>query len=258
MSCIFVCIKQVPDTEMRIKINSDSTSIDSSNIKWVISPYDENAIEAALQQKALHPELKVIVASLGSAQVKESLRVALAMGCDEALHIESEQEQDPYVTAKIMAKAIKKQNQDIFCVYTGHLGIDKNHASFSQHLAEFLNLAHITKVVSIKYETSHLEATKEIENGNSITYKAKLPCLIATGKGLNTPRYPSLPGIMKAKKKPLNTISLESLGHEESLFVFKNYRLPQKRKNVEMLEGDNLDELASKLVDKIINEASAL
>ncbi len=258
---IYVCIKQVPDTETRIKLNSDNSGLDTSSIKWIISPYDENAIEAALQHKTSKaPEASVVVLSLGpSARVQESLRMALAMGCDEAILVDSETESDSYCAAKALAEVIQKQEGDLLAVYTGYMAIDKSMSSFPQHLGEFLKVAHISKASQIQYEADHLNLTKEITDGSLVTYKASLPCVIGASKELNTPRYPSLPGIMKAKKKPLSTVSLSSLGSDlEPLLTFSNFRLPEERNPAVFIEGASLEETASTLVDKIINEAKAL
>ena len=257
MNTIFVCIKQVPDTETRIQIREGA--VDTSSVKWIINPYDEYAIEAALQQKSQAAELKVVVVGLGPKRVADSLRMALAMGCDEALHVVSEDVHDTYASAELVARLLEPKKSQIHCVYTGQMGIDANQSAFPGYLGELLGLPQVTKVVSLQHEGQHLVAERELENGTLATYKVAKPCVVTANKGLNTPRYPSLPGIMKAKKKPFQQVMAEELGEPpKSLMQLTNFRLPGDKKPVQFIEEGSLEEAAATLTRKLMDEAKAL
>ncbi|MGZ6480363.1 MAG: electron transfer flavoprotein subunit beta/FixA family protein, partial [Bdellovibrionales bacterium] len=199
---IFVCLKQVPDTESRIQLNADKTGIVETGIKWVMNPYDEYAVEEALKVKEAKGAGSVTVVSVGpKARVSEALRTAMAMGADDAIVIDSPDQLDSFWTAKALAGAIQKEGA-FDLVFGGKLAIDDNAASVPQILAECLNVPHVT-VVSKLTVGADIQAEREIEGGAREVFAIQGPCVIAANKGLNTPRYASLPGIMKAKKKPL-------------------------------------------------------
>lgn len=252
---IFVCIKQVPDTETKIKINSDHSGIETSTIKWVLNPYDEYAVEEALLKKEALGSEKVFVLSLGPARVVESLRTALAMGADEAIHVHSEMELDSLTVAKALAKAIEKFGP-AKCVFTGKLSIDSNNSSLGPQLANILNIPH-TSVVS-KYEVrgDHVVVEREIEAGKKEIVQMPIHSLITTNKGLNTPRFVSLPGIMKAKKKTVHVLKLEDLGLVDTMSsAYKNFELPPEKPEVKILSS----EFAAKdLVLKLREEAKVI
>ncbi len=191
---IFVCLKQVPDTEAKIKIKADGSGIEAAGIKWVMNPYDEYAVEEAIKFRELNPGSQIFVISAGPKErVVEALRTALAMGADEGLVVNGPDNLDAYSTAKSLAAAIKTEGP-AHVIFTGKLSIDTNQASVSQMLAEFLNIPHAT-VVS-KFQSSGESATveRDIEGGAKEKLQLKMPCLVAANKGLNLPRYASLPG----------------------------------------------------------------
>lgn len=236
---IFVCIKQVPDTETKIKLKPDASGIDTTGIKWVMNPYDEYAVEEAIKSRETGKATSVTVLSVGpKARVSDSLRTALAMGADEAVVIDSSDDIDSAMTAKALAAAIKAEGE-FGIVMTGKLAIDDNLASVSQMLAEALSIPHAT-VISKLEQGDSLTAEREVEGGTKEIVQLTKPALIAANKGLNMPRYPSLPGIMKAKKKVIKELTLDGLGVSAADARAKhlNFQLPPEKPAVKMIDGD--------------------
>jgi electron transfer flavoprotein beta subunit len=257
---IIVCIKQVPDTETKIKLLPDSSAIDTNGIKWVINPYDEFAVEEALKLKEANAGAQVTVITAGPAKrASESLRTALAMGADNAVVIDTPENIDPTLAAKALSEAIK-QEAGYNIIFTGKQAIDDNQASVSQMLAEFLKIPHAT-VVS-KFSLSGTEATveRDTEGGTKEIIQLKLPCVIAANKGLNMPRYASLPGIMKAKKKTIKELNLAALNLEAGAakIQFANFKLPSDKAPVKIVAGETVDQKVKELVRLVHEEAKAL
>lgn len=254
---IFVCLKQVPDTETRIQVKSDRSGIEESGIKWVMNPYDEYAVEEALKIKDAKGAGQVTVVSVGpKARVSETLRTAMAMGADDAIVIDAPDALDTFWTAKALAAAIQKEGA-FDLVLTGKLAIDDNAASVPQILAEMLSVPHVS-VVSKLTVGSSLTAERETEGGAREVFEVQGPAVIAANKGLNTPRYASLPGIMKAKKKPLKELSLSDLGLQVALKTrLKDFQLPPEKPAVKMLTGDSTAQ-AKELVRLLLEDAKVL
>lgn len=256
---IFVCVKQVPDTETKIKLLSDGSGIDETGVKWVMNPYDEFAVEEALKTKEAAAGSTVTVVTVGpKSRAADTLRTAMAMGADDAILIEAQGYVDGFLAAKAMAEAIKKEGgADL--VFTGKLAIDDNASATPQFLAEFLEIPHVTVVSKLTVSEKSLEAEREVEGGTKEVFELQLPALVAANKGLNMPRYASLPGIMKAKKKPLKEISLADLGLSDSgaKVAFSDYQLPPEKPPVQMIEGDPAQQ-AQELVKRLKDEAKVL
>lgn len=236
---IFVCVKQVPDTETKIKLKPDASGIDPTGIKWVMNPYDEYAVEEAVKSRESGKATSVVVVSVGpKTRVVETLRTALAMGADEAIVVDASDDIDSSMTAKALAAAIKAEGE-FGMVMTGKLAIDDNLASVSQMLAENLSIPHTT-VVSKLEQGDVVLSEREVEGGTKEIVQLTKPALIAANKGLNMPRYPSLPGIMKAKKKVIKELTLEGLGVSASdrRTLHKSFQLPPEKPPVKMIEGD--------------------
>lgn len=197
---IYVCIKRVPDTEARIKVTG--AAIDPAGIKHVISPYDEFAIEAALRLKEAKGTGEVVVVSVGNASSGEQLRSALAMGADRAVLLEGDVTVDGLATAKALAAELKDAKPDL--VMLGMKGVDYDQQQVGPMLAELLDLPCITVVSELEIEGETVVAHREIEGGVEVV-EAPLPAVLTVTKGKDEPRYPSLKGIMAAKKKPLET-----------------------------------------------------
>lgn len=238
---ILVCIKQVPDTETKIKINTDKNNIDETGIKWVMNPYDEYAVEESLKLKTSQPESTVTVMSLGpKKRVSDVLRTALAMGADDAIVIDTEGKIDSFTTAKALA-LVAQQEGPFDMIFTGKLAIDDNSASVSQQLAEFLSLPHATVVSKFEHADTNTTIEREVEGGAKEIVQLKGPAIIGANKGLNQPRYASLPGIMKAKKKPLKEVEFTSLNIESTdvKLTYSDFKLPPEKPPVKMIDGDS-------------------
>jgi electron transfer flavoprotein beta subunit len=207
---IVVCVKQVPDTEAQIKVKPDGSGIDEAGIKWVMNPYDEYGVEEALRLKEkLGGDVTIV--SVGPARAMETIRTALAMGADKGIHIDDPalNDADAYTTATALAAAIKSIPHDI--IFCGQRAIDDDSGQVGSVLAELLGIPQVTIVTKLEVEGSNIKATKPIE-GAQLLIGSSLPCVVTAQKGLNEPRYASLPGIMKAKKKPVDIKNAAALG----------------------------------------------
>ncbi|MGZ3768432.1 MAG: electron transfer flavoprotein subunit beta/FixA family protein [Bdellovibrio sp.] len=255
---IFVCIKQVPDTETKIKITPDQNGIDTAGIKWVLNPYDEFAVEEAVKLRDANAGSQVWVLSVGpKTRVVESLRTALAMGADEAIVINGEN-LDNYSTAKALAEVIKTEG-GAKVIFSGKLAIDDNASSVSQMMAEFLNVPHTTVVSKFTYNGENVIAERDTEGGAKEVVQMMTPAVVAANKGLNMPRYASLPGIMKAKKKIIKEVEFSSLNIPASDIKVKytNFTLPADKPAVKMISGDASAQ-AAELVKLLRDEAKVL
>ena len=241
---IAVCVKQVPDTETKIKLKADGSGIDEAGIKWILNPYDEFAIEEAIKLKEASGG-SVIVFSVGPQRSIDALRTALAMGADEARLIETDQTFDGFTAAQILSSAITKEG-GFNLVMTGKLSIDQNSAGFGPSLAAHLKWPHLAFVSKMSVENELVIAEREVEGGDREVFEVQLPAVFTANKGLNQPRYASLPGIMKAKKKPLSTLTLADLGFSEQMVKvkFDQFQLPAEKPPVKMLQGDVSEQVA--------------
>lgn len=213
---IVVYVSQTLDTEARVSVSSDGDSINTDDVKWILNPYDEFAIEEAIQtREKLGGE--VIVATAGPARAIDAIRQALAMGADSGLHIKDEgfADTDNHTLTKIAASEIKKI-EDVEFVLTGMKVIDDESVQVPVQLAEGLGIPHVSlvsKVVEVNEGEKKLVCQKEIDGGTEIV-EVSLPALITCPDAMNEPRYASLPGIMKAKKKPVKEVSLDEVNFD--------------------------------------------
>ena len=263
---IVVCLKQVPDTEAEIRPTSDNTEINSEGIKFVINVYDEYAVEEALQVKERVGEGTVTLVTLGPERAVESNRTALAMGADKAVHLDDPAflGGDAYATAKALAKAIEGMSYSI--IFCGKQAIDDDLTQVGSILGEFLGIPSVTGIVKFDLSENKDKATvqRQIEGGIEVV-EVPLPAVFTATKGLNEPRYPSLPGIMKAKKKELKPVKLGDLGLSEeevgkrgSLTEVLKFSLPPVRQAGKIVEGDTPEEKAASLAKLLREEAKAI
>lgn len=240
---IVVVLKQTPDTESVIRIAADGKSVVTDGFKWIINPYDEFAVEAALRLKQQHGGT-VTILSYGPQRVVESIRTALAMGADNAVMIADDviESYGRLKLAKAVAAAIKQLNADI--VLMGSRAVDYDMAQRGPMVAEFLDWPHLPLAVSIECDGSKVTIQRPIEGGK-VTMQSTLPVLVTFGgsHAVWNPRYASLPGIMKAKKKPLATKSLADLGLDAAEFT------PDKAK----VQSISLEMPAERAAGRIIN-----
>lgn len=255
---IYACIKQVPDTETKIKLNSDSSGIDQTGIKWIMSPFDEFAVEEALRVREKNPGSTVTVISAGPARVVEALRTALAMGADNAIHVEIPESADNNMAAKALAGALKKEAK-VDLVFTGKEAIDDGAAQVSQLMAEYLEFPSITVALSVEYGAGSVKARREVEGGAIEVIEASMPLVIAAQKGMNEPRYASLPNIMKAKKKEVKALKAADVGVSDSdqKIRYKNYQLPPPKQAGKKIAGDPATQ-AKELVRLLHEEAKVV
>lgn len=259
---IFVCIKQVPDTETKVKPTGDGSYIETTGVKWIMNPYDEFAVEQALVMKAANAGSTVTVVRVGGVKDTEALRTAMAMGADEAILVEANDNVDSYTTAKALKGAIEKSGKSADLILTGKQAIDSDALQVPQILAKMLDLPSVSVVVGCE-DGDKLTLKREIEGGALEVYEVTKPCVIACNKGLNTPRYASLPGIMKAKKKPLTQISLSDAGvsDEDKRVIYSNYQLPPEKpagKKFDASDEANAAGIVKEVVGLLRNEAKVI
>ncbi len=249
-----VCIKQVPDTETLIKVQG--AGIVQDGIKWVMNPYDEFAVEEALRQKEKMKAGEVAVVSLGPDRAIEAIRTALAMGADTAVHINDAayaEKADPYATAAALAAAVKGLKYD--AIFLGKQAIDDDAAQVPGMLAEMLGIPAVTMVIKfdVAADKSKATVTREVEGGVAVV-EVPLPAVFSAQKGLNEPRYASLPGIMKAKKKPVDAKNAAALGVTDGpKTVVKEMSLPPARQAGKKIAGDDAAAKAKELA-RILHE----
>ena len=247
---ILVCIKQVPDTETRIKIGEDKKSIDPTDVNWILNPYDEYAVEEALQIKEKLGDTTVTVISVGSEQTVTAIRSALAMGADEAVLVKTDQVLDSLATAKALAAAIKEMPYDL--ILSGKQGVDDDNLQVGPMVAELLNIPCITYISELKLENRKATAKREVEGGME-SVEATLPAMFTAEKGLNEPRYPALRGIMMAKKK---TIQEKQMDIDSPKIQIVNIEYPPTRKGGKIV-GEGADAVPE-LVRLLREEAKAV
>jgi len=198
---IAVCLKRVPDTTTKIVIGADGKTIDEAGIKFVPNPYDEYAVEAALGLKEKAGTGETTVVSLGGDSAQETIRTALAMGIDRGLHLKGDGSADGLEVAKVIAAELKTGGFDL--ILFGKMAVDDYNHQVGVMVGELLEVPCISAVSALAIEGGVVTAEREIEGGVEVV-TCRLPAVITTDKGLNTPRLPSLKGIMAAKKKPLD------------------------------------------------------
>lgn len=260
---IFVCVKQVPDTETKITPTGDGSFIETSSIKWIMNPYDEFAVEQALLVKQSNSAANVTVVRVGSVKDTEALRTAMAMGADEAVLVEAPDNLDSYSIAKALKGAIEKTGKKPDLILTGKQAIDDDALQVPQILAEMLNLPSVAVVVGFELSGNTVKLKREVEGGALEVYEANTPVVVACNKGLNTPRYASLPGIMKAKKKPMAQHSLSDVGVSDSdrRVKYSDFRLPPEKppgKKFDATDTAKQSEVVSQVVGLLRTEAKVI
>ncbi len=209
MSKILVGLKRVIDYNVRVRVKPDGSGIVTDGVKMSINPFDEIALEEALRIKEKGAASEVVVVSIGPADAQQQLRTGLAMGADRAILVTSAQAVEPLAAAKIFLKLVEKESPQI--VLLGKQGIDDDNNQTGQMLAALWSRPQATFASKIELAGSVAKVTREVDAGLE-TLEVDLPAVITTDLRLNEPRYVKLPDIMKAKKKPLETITLEDLG----------------------------------------------
>jgi electron transfer flavoprotein beta subunit len=252
---LLVCIKQVPDMESKFKIDTDGVWYDRGDLAWRMNEYDEYAVEQAVQVKeATGADLTVLC--IGPDQVKETMKKALAMGCDRGVHIADDQShrRDPFQIASLIAAFAKDKGFDL--IFTGMQSQDRGSGQVGVMAAELLGLPAVTTIVGFALAGNTITVKRELEGGVKATVEATLPALVTCQLGLNTPRYPTLPNIMKAKKKELLTVAAADLSPADALLNTVKLTFPEKKGGGVFLEGD-VGEVADRLI-RILKEKTSV
>jgi electron transfer flavoprotein beta subunit len=252
---LLVCIKQVPDMESKFKIDADGVWYDRGDLAWRMNEYDEYAVEQAVQVKeATGADLTVLC--IGPDQVKETMKKALAMGCDRGVHIADDQShrRDPFQIASLIAAFARDKGFDL--IFTGMQSQDRGSGQVGVMAAELLGLPAVTTIVGFALAGNTITVKRELEGGVKATVEAALPALVTCQLGLNTPRYPTLPNIMKAKKKELLTVAAADLSPADALLNTVKLTFPEKKGGGVFLEGD-VGEVADRLI-RILKEKTSV
>lgn len=248
---IYVLMKRTFDTEERIQLQGDR--IDEDSAEFIINPYDEYAIEEAVKLKEAH-DGEIVVLTVGHEESEKELRTALAMGADRAVLINAEDdydEMDSSSIAKVIAGYLGAQDVDI--LLAGNVAIDGGSGSVAPAVAELLDIPYVTTAVELTVDGSTAHITRDAE-GDTEKVTVQLPFLMTCQQGLNEPRYPSLPGIMKAKKKPLDEVELDDIDVDDitALTTVEHLSMPEDKAAGRILDGDlhaQVDELVGILIN---------
>ena len=258
---IVVCLKQVPDTETRVKIAASGNAVSEADVaNWIVSPYDEFAIEEALRIKEKKGG-EVVVVTVGPERAQAALRTALAMGADSAVHVKDAalDATDTLGTARALAAAVRKL-APFDLVLCGQQGVGGDNSQVPGMLAELLDLPQVTVATKIEPQDGRAVVEREIDGGREV-WETTLPAVVSAQKGLNEPRYASLKGIMAAKKKPIQAFDANALGLDAASLAPKvtvtAMELPPTRPPVKMIEGD-AETQARELVRLLHQEAKVI
>jgi electron transfer flavoprotein beta subunit len=255
---ICVLIKQVPSSDSPLRLDSNGSWIQEENVTFVMNESDSYALEEALLIKEKLGAGEVVIASLGPDRIQRTIREALSKGADRAIHIQESApyNTDPFVIASLFASALKDENFDL--ILSGLQSDDLGMGQTGILLGEFLGMSTATLVMETEVQGNSLRVKRELESGWFQWISMNLPASITIQSGINTPRYPSLRGIMGAKKKEIRTIPVEEVSDgSKSLQCLNRLYIPQKTKRTTMIEGD-VDQIVSHLVDVLKRDIKVL
>ena len=247
---VLVAVKRVIDFNVNIRVKSDNSGVETSNVKMSMNPFDEIAVEEGVRLKEAGTASELIAVSLGIQQSQETIRTALAMGADRGILVQSDTELQPLAVAKLLKAVVEREKPEL--VILGKQAIDGDANQTGQMLATLLGWAQGTFVSGLALADGKAEVTREVDGGLE-TLAMALPVVLTVDLRLNTPRYASLPNIMKAKKKPIDVLTPEDLGVdvEPRLVTLKVVAPPRRAAGV--IVGD-----VAELVDKLKNEAKVI
>ena len=247
---VLVPIKRVIDYNVKVRVKADNSGVELANVKMAMNPFDEIAVEQALRLKESGGADEVVVVSIGPSQNQETIRTGLAMGADRGIHIEASHDIEPLAVAKLLKKVVTRENPGL--VFVGKQAIDDDCNQTGQMLAALLGWAQGTFVSGIEISGDKATVIREVDGG--LEHLAiSMPAVVTVDLRLNEPRYASLPNIMKAKKKPLDSISVEELGVEVSprLTVLKVEEPEARSAGIKVAD-------VGELVNKLKNEAKVI
>lgn len=247
---ILVGVKRVVDANVKVRVKSDGTGVDLSNAKMAINPFCEIAVEEAIRMKEAGSAEEVIAVSIGPSVCQEQIRTALALGSDRGILVDTDDHVDPLAAAKIFKAIIDKEQVDL--VILGKLSIDTDNNQVGQMLAALCNYPQGTFACDAELKDGKIEVSREIDGGEQ-TVLLDLPAIVTTDLRLNEPRYASLPNIMKAKKKPIDTMTPADLGVDVSTKL-RTLSVEPPPERTAGIKVETVDEL----VDKLRNEAKVI
>ncbi len=247
---ILVPIKRVVDANVKVRVKADGTGVELANVKMAMNPFDEIAVEEAVRLKEAGTATEIIAVSCGLQACQETLRTALALGADRAILVETDAELQPLAVAKLLKAIVGKESPQL--VLMGKQAIDDDNNQTGQMLAALLGWPQATFASKVKLEGGGAQVTREVDGGLE-TVAVKLPAVVTTDLRLNEPRYVTLPNIMKAKKKPLETLKPDALGVDVAPRIATlKVEEPAKRKS-----GIKVAD-AKALIEKLKNEAKVI
>lgn len=257
---ILVLVKHVPDTETKVKLASGGKSLDDSEFKYMVNPYDEFAIEEAVRTQEKQGGESVVV-SLGPTRVQEAMRKAMAMGIDRGVWINTEgftTELDSFSVASALSRIIAEEKPDV--VFVGQKAIDDDAAHVGPMVAELCQMPHIQVVTRVEWQNGGQSARveREVEGGMVEVYDVTAPLVLGAHKSLNEPRFPPLPGIMKAKKKPLAERKLSEILTESPRVTTRSFALPADKSPGQIFKGEPLPDMVKKVVGLLRSEAKVI
>ena len=247
---VLVAAKRVVDYNVNIRVLSDNSGVDLNNVKMSVNPFDEIAIEEAVRLKEAGSAEEVVVVSVGASNCQEQIRTALALGADRGILVETEEDMQPLAIAKVLKAVAEKEQPDL--VILGKQAIDGDNSQTGPMLAGLLGWAQATFASELELTDGGAKVTREIDGGLE-TIAIKLPAILTTDLRLNEPRYASLPNIMKAKKKPIDTMTPEELGVDVAPRLTTLKVTPPAER-----EAGIIVETVEELVDKLKNEAKVI
>ncbi len=247
---VLVPIKRVIDYNVKVRVKADNSGVELANVKMAMNPFDEIAVEQALRLKESGGADEVVVVSIGPTQNQETIRTGLAMGADRGIHIEASQDIEPLAVAKLLKEVVARENPGL--VFVGKQAIDDDCNQTGQMLAALLGWAQGTFVSGIEVGDDHAIVVREVDGGLE-HLEISMPAVVTVDLRLNEPRYASLPNIMKAKKKPLDSITVDELGVDVSprLTVVKVEEPEARSAGIKVAD-------VSELVNKLKNEAKVI
>jgi electron transfer flavoprotein beta subunit len=247
---LLIPVKRVIDYNVKVRVKSDNTGVETANVKMSMNPFDEIAVEEAVRMKEAGTAEEVIAVSLGVQQAQETIRTALAMGADRGIHVKTDDELEPLAVAKMLKALVDKESPEL--VILGKQAIDDDANQTGQMLAALLGWPQATFVSKLELADGGARAVREVDGGLE-TVDIKLPAIVTVDLRLNEPRYASLPNIMKAKKKPIEEMAPGDLGVDTAprLATLKVEEPPQREAGV-------IVESVTELVDKLKNEARVI
>ncbi|MEK9871044.1 MAG: electron transfer flavoprotein subunit beta/FixA family protein [Gammaproteobacteria bacterium] len=247
---VLVAAKRVVDYNVNIRVLSDNSGVDLNNVKMSVNPFDEIAIEEAVRLKEAGTATEVVVVSVGASNCQEQIRTALALGADRGILVETDEDMQPLAIAKVLKAVVDKEEPAL--VIAGKQAIDGDNSQVGQMLAALAGMAQATFASEVQLGDGTATVTREVDGGLE-TITVKLPALVTTDLRLNEPRYASLPNIMKAKKKPIDTYSPADLGVDVTPRLKTLMVTPPAER-----EAGIIVETVEELVDKLKNEAKVI